>query len=184
MKIVNIYLDTVDSTNTYVKERRKTFRQDQLTCVLAESQTAGRGQFGRVWISPRGVNLYITFFFTLPKNTPWISQLATLLAKSVQEVLAQMGINAQFKLPNDLLINGKKMAGVLCEVIFEPDAIEVILGLGLNVNMEKEDLKNIDQSATSLKVETNCSWDKFYLLKEIQQQFLTNLKEQLKKTNP
>ena len=73
-------------------------------------------------------------------------------------------------------INKKKIAGVLCEVIFHPESIEVILGIGINVNMESEDLALIDQPATSLKAETQITWDKHLLLKELQHQFLIDLK--------
>jgi len=79
------------------------------------------------------------------------------------------------KWPNDVLLHGKKVAGVLCETIFHPDFIEIILGVGLNVNMEEKDLSLIDQAATSLKNETHRTWDKQDLFRKLRTLFLSDL---------
>lgn len=175
MKTTEIFFETIDSTNRYAKENRHLFAKEEMTCIIAEHQTAGRGQFGRHWISPKDAGLYITFFFHLPPNTSWVTKLASLLAGSLKKVLENQNLSPEFKWPNDILIKKQKLAGVLCEVVFEPTSIEVILGLGLNVNTEKKDLVLIDQPATSLKIETGQVWDKFNLLKAIQKQFLQDL---------
>ena len=87
-------------------------------------------------------------------------------------MLNEEGVQATMKWPNDVLVNGKKVAGVLCETVFHASHIEIILGFGLNVNMGSEDLAKIDQPATSLKKETGRVWDKQVLLQRIQAELL------------
>jgi BirA family biotin operon repressor/biotin-[acetyl-CoA-carboxylase] ligase len=182
MELTEIHLDTIDSTNTYAKTKGPSFASDKITCIVAEEQTRGKGQFQRKWISPRGVNLYATFYFHLPKETQKLTELAILLAMSIGKVLKINGLHPKMKWPNDILIHGKKIAGVLCELEFHASHIEIILGFGLNVNMEEFDLVKIDQPATSLKNETGRVWDKKILLKQIQAQFLIDL-DLFKKSN-
>lgn len=171
MKIKKIFLETIDSTNTYAKTHAQAFASDALTCIFAEEQTAGRGQFGRKWISPKGVNLYATLYFHLPLKTEKIEELAIFMAKTIKTVLEKQGLSPTLKWPNDLLLEGKKVAGVLCETVFQKTHIEVILGFGLNVNMEEKDLAQIDRQATSLKLETGRPWDKNELLDLILDEF-------------
>lgn len=175
MEIVEIHLQSVDSTNTYAKTHGIHFAKDKITCITAEEQTGGKGQFQRKWISPPNVNLYATFYFHLPLNTPHLTEQSLILAKSIKKVLEQLGMHATMKWPNDVLIGGKKIAGVLCETEFHKTHIEVILGFGLNVNMEIEDLAKIDQPATSLKNETGKIWDKRKILREIQKQWVLDI---------
>ncbi len=177
MKVRKVFLESVDSTNAYAKEHGASFEKSTLTLISAEEQTGGYGQFQREWLSPKGVNLYATFYFHLPLTfREKVSELTLLLSITLKKVLEKNGFQPTLKWPNDVLLNGKKVAGVLCEVTFNPDSIEVILGFGLNVNMEKEDLLKIDQTATSLKNETNKPWDKQSLLEDILEAFVFDLK--------
>lgn len=173
--MINIHLDTVDSTNTYAKNHLSDFPPNQMVCITAEEQTAGRGRRLHQWISPRGVNLYITFFFRLPQTTADLTCLSHLLAYSLASVLFKENLPVQIKWPNDLLLNRKKFGGILCETILSSQEIEVILGIGINVNMSSELLDSIDQPATSLSVETGHIWDKNGLLKKLQNQFIEDL---------
>lgn len=175
MELNEIHLESVDSTNTYAKTHGQSFAPDQVTCIIAEKQTGGKGQFQKKWHSPPDVNLYVTFYFHLPNPVKELSSLAILMAKCIKTVLEKEGIHTTLKWPNDVQVNGKKIAGALCETIFHPEHIEIILGFGLNVNMESEDLAAIDQPATSLKKETNRIWNKRDLQKKIQTQFLHDL---------
>lgn len=170
-KFTNIYLDTIDSTQAYAKAHAASFAPDAITCICAEEQTQGRGRFQRTWISPPGVNLYVTFCFTLPARD--ISSLAQVMAHTVATVLKQL--HPQIKWPNDVLIKNKKVSGALCETVFEKDKVHCFLGLGVNVNMAAEDLARIDQPATSLLVETGRTWDRKALLKQIQEEWGKNL---------
>ena len=175
MKVRKIFFHSLHSTNAYAKDHASTFSHDELTCIIADKQTAGYGQFGRKWISPKGVNLYITFFFCLPANTARIEELAVFMGKVLKTVLEKQGVSATLKWPNDLIIGSKKLAGVLCETIYDPSHIAVILGFGLNVNMGEADLMKVNQAATSLKLETGQTWDRDKLLDDILKQFLTDL---------
>lgn len=177
LSIKEIYLDIVDSTNTYAKIHGASFAPNEVTCIIAEEQTGGKGQFQKKWNSPPRVNLYVTFYFHLPNPTQNLSSLAILMAKSIKTVLDREGFHATLKWPNDVQVSGKKIGGALCETIFHPKHIEIILGFGLNINMEDRELAAIDQPATSLKNETNRTWDKKEILKKIQTQFLHDLEQ-------
>ena len=180
MEIVEIHLDSVDSTNSYAKKHGASFDPNKITCVAAEEQTAGRGRYQRTWVSPRGVNLYATFYFRLPVNTLHLVSLAQLMAHSFAEILIREGLHPKIKWPNDIQLRGKKVSGILCETVFHQDFVEMVLGIGVNVNMEADALAKIDQPATSLMNETKGLWDKKSLLKKLGKQFAGDL-ERFKK---
>lgn len=146
-----IHFDTIDSTNTWAKANAHLLNPVQITCITASEQTGGRGRFKRRWLSPRGDNIYMTLFFCIPKESPYLSNLGQILAYSFATLLREKGIAAELKWPNDILIEEKKVGGVLSEIISLEDRIGVCLGIGININMDEKLLKTIDQPATSLK---------------------------------
>ncbi len=170
-----IHLDLIDSTNTYARQHAKSFDQKKITCIVADEQTAGLGRFQRKWISPKGVNLYVTFYFRLPINTLHLVSLGQVMAASLASVLIQEGFHPKIKWPNDVQLSGKKLAGILCETAFSEKMVDVFLGIGINVNMEIDDLDQIDQPATSLKTETGRIWDRKVFLEKLKKQFLSDL---------
>ena len=174
MKLHTIDLNTINSTQTWAKEHVAIFDKEALTCISATSQTHGKGRFQRKWHSPKTQNIYATFFFVLPKNTS-VTSLAQIMTLSLAKVLKQKDCKIHVKWPNDLYLEGKKLAGVLCETLFDTDFTSVFLGIGVNVNMEQEELNKIDQKATSLKVETQKTWDTKALLKELTRSFTEDL---------
>ena len=104
--------------------------------VIAEAQTDGRGRLGRRWESPPGVNIYFSVILRprlLPVHAPQITLMAAVaLAETVAPLIEQAPV---IKWPNDILVNGKKLAGVLSEAACNPERIDhVILGIGLNLN--------------------------------------------------
>lgn len=173
----HIHLETIDSTNTYAKKHADSFPRDQLICISAEEQTAGRGRYQRKWHSPKGGNIYATFYFRLPINALHLISLAQVMAYSFAALLLQEGLHPKIKWPNDIQLNGKKVSGVLCETLFHQDDVEIFLGIGVNVNVDAQQLAAIDQPATSLKIETGKSWDKEALLKKLQKQFSGDLEK-------
>lgn len=175
VKLKEIHFSSVDSTNAYAKRECGSFDPNLVTCVIADQQTAGYGRRQRAWISPANVNLYATFYFRLPKATPQLMTLTQVISFSLSRLLIEKKLHPQIKWPNDVQLNGKKVAGVLCETIFHAAFAEIFLGIGLNVNMELADLEKIDQPATSLKIETGHLWRKSILLKDFQERFLTDL---------
>lgn len=174
-KVSAIHLEKVDSTNTYAKEHYKHFNQKELTRITADEQTAGRGRFKRTWVSPKEDNIYLTFYFTTPKGSD-LNNYAQVLALSIAKMLDRAGVSPQIKWPNDLLIDGKKITGILCETVDLQDDWGVILGTGINVNMSKDACDAIDQPATSLLVETGKKHDKQELIHFLETFFLEDLR--------
>jgi BirA family biotin operon repressor/biotin-[acetyl-CoA-carboxylase] ligase len=173
--ICYIHFDTIDSTNTWTKKNASTLDQDQLTCVTALEQTAGRGRFFRKWISPRGQNIYATLYFCLPRDCPYLINLGQILSLSCIAVFKKKGFDPQIKWPNDILLGGKKVAGILCETISFEDRIGIALGVGINVNMQQDSLDTIDQPATSLAQLSGQTWTLEQIIEPILQQFIADL---------
>ncbi|HET7108002.1 MAG TPA: biotin--[acetyl-CoA-carboxylase] ligase [Candidatus Acidoferrum sp.] len=143
--------------------------------VLAEEQTAGRGRAGRSWHSERGAGLYVTLLLR-PKLSPVQAPLLTMLAglSAHTAVLAQTGLSAELKWPNDLLLNGKKLGGILTEMHAEPNAVRfVIVGIGINVGQEKFP-GELAGTATSLRKETGRSHSRLEVLVKLLSQFETD----------
>lgn len=176
-----IHLDSIDSTNTYAKKHCARFPKDQITCITAEEQTAGRGRYQRKWISPRGGNIYATFYFQLPLEALHITSLAQVMAYSFASVLIHEGFHPKIKWPNDIQLSGKKVSGVLCETQFGREFVDIFLGIGVNVNLDAKTALQIDQPATSLLIETGKPWDPKKILKQLQRQFYGDLEKFKKK---
>jgi BirA family transcriptional regulator, biotin operon repressor / biotin---[acetyl-CoA-carboxylase] ligase len=173
MKINYIQLDSVDSTNDWVKSHLQEL--SSFTCVTALEQTTGRGRFKRHWISPRGQNIYATLFFTVPLGAGYLCNLGQLMAFSCAKTLRGIGFYPQIKWPNDILIQGKKIAGVLTESVTQGDLIGMIIGVGMNVNMPQEALQSIDQPATSMLQLSKKTWDIQELTELLMNRFLHDL---------
>ena len=126
------------------------------TVVMAETQTGGKGRMGRVWTSPAGVNLYCSVILRpggMPHEAP---QLTFLSAVAVARAIEQISdLKPEIKWPNDVLIGGKKVAGLLNEMSAETDGINfIILGIGVNLNMTAEQFpSDLRHPATSLLLE-------------------------------
>lgn len=170
-----IHLDSVDSTNSFAKQHSADFPRDQITCISADEQTAGRGRHQRKWFSFKGAGLYVTFYFTLSIRALHIGSLAQLMALSFAKILIQEGLTPQIKWPNDVRLHHKKISGVLCETQFHPEYVDIFLGIGINVNLDQKSADLIDQPATSLLIETGKNWDQQQLLKALQTQFTKDL---------
>lgn len=135
LPVVRRHLATVDSTNTYVSLHAGSFDPAALTVVTTDEQTAGRGRSDRVWLSS-GLDLKATFAFVVPAHgTATAYQLSPLLALVTTRALAEFGVDAQIKWPNDLIVSqDKKCGGILCELVHVPPTFFAALGVGINVN--------------------------------------------------
>lgn len=147
-------LSQIDSTNEEIK-RHLAEDLPEGAVVIADSQTQGRGRLGRSWYSEPDSGLYISIL--LKPNLP-LENLAciTLMAgvATASAIQQQTSAPAKLKWPNDILLNGKKLAGILCECINDPGANPaVIVGIGINLNHTRLP-DNIRNTATSLKLET------------------------------
>ena len=128
-------LDTVNSTNTFAKE--KLLNKDYLV-VISEQQTAGRGRQGKEWYSPNAGNIYMTIKFR-DKNPAPLSLIIGLLISEAMDSVSGQKINAGLKWPNDLLINKKKICGILIESEMNADEVEFIVGIGINYSLPKKE---------------------------------------------
>jgi BirA family biotin operon repressor/biotin-[acetyl-CoA-carboxylase] ligase len=149
-----VRLRSVDSTNAYALRAFDTL--DNLTWIMAEFQSEGRGRRGRVWRSPPGLNFYGSLVIRgdgfLPHALAWPGTLAAL------EVLREEAPECDFwlKWPNDIYCTSKKIAGVLCEARFDATNLlaGIVFGIGVNLNMTEAHFAGIDRPATSLLIET------------------------------
>jgi BirA family transcriptional regulator, biotin operon repressor / biotin---[acetyl-CoA-carboxylase] ligase len=128
-------LNTVDSTNTFAKE--KLLSKDYLV-VISEQQTAGRGRQGKEWYSPDAGNIYMTVKFR-DKNPAPLSLIIGLLISEAMDSISGRKINVGLKWPNDLLINKKKICGILIESEINADKVEFIVGIGINYSLPKKE---------------------------------------------
>lgn len=166
-----IHFASIDSTNNWAKENPEQWNAEGLTLVTASEQFAGRGRFKRQWVSPPDVNIYATFCLWLDPKREDIGHIPQLLALVVANVLEQHNFFPQIKWPNDILLQSKKVAGILCEAIYVGEHRGVVCGIGLNVNMGAEELNKIDRPATSLAVEAGHLLEVDTLLESLTEQF-------------
>lgn len=144
----------------------------QGTLVLAEEQTAGRGRASRNWYSERASGIYMSLLLR-PKLAPADAPLITLLAglSAREAILQQTGCAADLRWPNDLLLGGKKLGGILTEMYAEPGRVRfVVVGIGLNVNQPRFPEK-VASIATSLRMESGRVHSRLELLLRLLQQF-------------
>lgn len=148
-----LYFDSIDSTNNEIKRQAEAGAKEGILAI-AECQTAGRGRRGRTWESPAGTGIWMSFLLKpdiSPEKAPMITIIAALsCAGAVNEVT---GLKAGIKWPNDIVINGKKLTGILTEMSAETDCVNyVVVGIGINANMT-EFPEDIRATATSLAIE-------------------------------
>ncbi len=127
------------------------------TVVVSDSQTAGRGRLGRRWVSPAGSNLYLSVLFC-PEISPQESSVFTFLAScALVDVFSGYGVDATIKWPNDILVGGRKISGVLTELGTSDGAVDyLVIGIGVNLNLPEEfirrEMEDISQKTTSLSI--------------------------------
>lgn len=142
-------LGVVDSTNT-----RLLVRDDpRPAACVAEQQTAGRGRRGRDWVSPFGTNVYLSVAWTFDPAPPAIGALGLAIGTALAETLRAQGVGAVgMKWPNDLVVNGAKLGGILLEHRGEAaGGCRVVVGVGLNVRMTADQAQPLAQAWTTLE---------------------------------
>ena len=170
----HIHFNCTESTQDYLRDHADELfaKHGEAVVVTADEQTKGRGTQNRSWKSPPHVNIYATFGVILPNNPEKIKEMfgeskarpitSQIAALAVAKTLEHFGFQPQIKWRNDVLVNGKKICGILCEPIenMKDGRLAGIIGIGLNVNMSKEDCDSLDQPVTSMGVVTNSSYSK------------------------
>jgi len=140
------------------------------TVVIAEAQRRGRGRMGRRWASPKGLGIYLSVILRppiSPNRTPVLSLLGALgVAEAIERTA---GLEAALKWPNDLIVGGRKVGGLLGELCAEASRLQhVILGIGINVNQDEADFEaELRQTATSLKIESGRLVDRAAVIRSV-----------------
>lgn len=149
----------IDSTNAQALRTVATPLSQPLL-ILAERQDAGRGRRGRTWVSPYAANLYYSLAVPLQGGIKRLDGLSLVAGMAVVECLRALGLSdAMLKWPNDVLVQGRKIAGILLELVGDPaDQCHVVLGIGINVNMKESEA--IDQQWTSMYLQTHSPVDR------------------------
>lgn len=160
-----LFFDELDSTNTFCRQNGDKYPDG--TLVIANTQTAGKGSRGRGWESPENVSVYMTVLLKPEIRPEHAPRLTPVMALSIVRALRTMGIEAGIKWPNDVVMNGRKLVGILTEMSAEIDYIhQVIIGAGINVLTEQFP-EEIAQRATSLLLETGKRFSRSEIAAEI-----------------
>jgi BirA family transcriptional regulator, biotin operon repressor / biotin---[acetyl-CoA-carboxylase] ligase len=146
--------DAVASTNDVAK-RLAEEGADHGEVVMAERQTAGRGRRGREWVSPPGRNAYLSAILRPELPPQRAAELTLVAAVALCHAVRRAGVDAGIKWPNDLVVGGRKLCGILTELAADPDQVQwVVVGAGVNVNATAADLPGeLRETATSLAIE-------------------------------
>ena len=126
-----VFLDSVDSTNAYLIGHSELHSQAGVVAVVAHQQTHGRGRAGRSWVAKPGGSLCLSI--GLPVASAVLPSLPLCVGVGVAQCLQSWGVGVQLKWPNDLLINGEKLGGILCEGIQGQGGALTVVGIGLNI---------------------------------------------------
>ena len=148
------FYDQIDSTNNEARKIAENGAQHG-TLVITECQNGGRGRRGKTWISPSGSGIWMSIILR-PEMEPYNASMLTLIAAlaATSAIRKCCGTECYIKWPNDIVLNGKKICGILTEMSAEPDAVNyVVIGIGINVNTTEFD-EEIKAVASSLFAET------------------------------
>lgn len=148
-----LYFDTIDSTNTKAQELAEKGYPSG-TLVVADKQESGKGRRGRSWVSPSGTGIFMTLMIKPDINPNNASMLTLVAALAVAKAITSVtGEEAMIKWPNDIVVNGKKVCGILTEMNAQFDYINhIVVGIGINVHNESFP-EEISQMASSLMIE-------------------------------
>lgn len=169
-----IQLEEVDSTNGYGKKHIDEF--EDKTAIITKKQTSGRGRLNRSWVDLGEENLFLSIILKPSEAFNEIyPNLTQYLSVTLCKVIESYGIQTQIKWPNDVLIDGKKIAGILSETVMQGQKLKgIVLGVGVNLNSNHEKIDAIpNKIATSLNIETQKAID----LKEFLNKLLTEFFE-------
>lgn len=153
---LNIF-QSIDSTSSYVMDLAQNGKLalsgKKVFVCLAEQQTAGKGRRGRTWVSPYGHNLYFTIAREFNTGISELEGLSLVVALAITRVLVRNQIqDLGIKWPNDILWQGKKLAGILLEISGDPTGLsQVLIGIGLNISSNPDAMSEVDQDWVDIK---------------------------------
>ncbi|HTX21272.1 MAG TPA: biotin--[acetyl-CoA-carboxylase] ligase [Candidatus Aquilonibacter sp.] len=152
---IQVFQQTASTNDVIEKLARDGVREGAV--VFAESQTKGRGRLGRKWISPARKGLWFSILLRPDLRPQETTQLTVASATALRRaIISETNLQPEIKWPNDILLGGKKVAGILTELSAELDRVKhVVLGIGIDVNLDADELPaELKKTATSLKIET------------------------------
>ncbi len=166
----------IDSTNTYAMKNLDSLCDKEV--ITAGIQTAGKGRLNREWVSDGQDNVYLSVVLkpcdSIHKNLP-LANLTQYMSVIVCKVVEKYRVSASIKWPNDVLVNGKKIAGILSQASIQGNRLKgLVLGIGVNLNLTREAINKIDQPATALNLEIGRSVNKQPLIEELLDSFFEN----------
>lgn len=142
------HFNEIDSTNTYVKDHS---REPEGLVALADSQTAGRGRMDRRWEAPARSSLLCSILFRPALDATQLQLVVALVALSARSALERLsGLRVALKWPNDLVVGGDKLAGLLAEIVSSDDGLAVVVGIGVNLTFDGPE----DVAGTSVRAQT------------------------------
>ena len=167
-----IHLTEINSTNTYAKENISSLPDKSI--VYADKQTAGRGRFTRTWVDLGPENIFMTIVLKPSDNfLPVYSNITQYFAVKLCTVLEMYGTTPRIKWPNDVLVNGKKISGILSETVFHGKKLEgLVIGAGVNLNADEKAVRAIpDRIATALNLEKRKFIDRDLFMERLLDEF-------------
>lgn len=169
-----LFFREADSTNRQAASRAAAGAPEGLV-IVADYQSAGRGRMGRGWYSPKGANLYFSIVLRPDVGVAHVPSLPLVAGCAVARTLARLApdLPVRVKWPNDLLVDNRKLGGILCEMAAEADRVEhVVVGIGLNVNLRRGRLpRALAATATSLALATGRTWPRADVLAALLREF-------------
>lgn len=164
------YYGSTDSTNNQAKREAENGAAHG-SLVVAETQSAGKGRRGRSWSSPAGTGIFMSLILKPAMRPEYVSTLTLVAALATAKAIEKEGISPLIKWPNDLVVNGKKVTGILTEMSTELEQIHyIVVGVGINVNMDALPAE-ISETATSLRIESGRSLSRAGLIVAFLQYF-------------
>jgi BirA family transcriptional regulator, biotin operon repressor / biotin---[acetyl-CoA-carboxylase] ligase len=163
------HFEEIDSTNGYALRNLHTLPDRQV--IIADVQTQGRGRMNRTWVSDRKGNVYLSIVLKpcdKVNNQLPLSGITQYMSIIVCKSLESYGAKTEIKWPNDVIVGGRKIAGVLSQASVRGDNFKgLVLGVGVNLNLSQEDIDRIDQPATALNLLTRAIVDRDSFIKEL-----------------
>ena len=172
--------DVITSTNDYIKDNYESL--ENYTVVTANYQTNGKGRISRTWESKPCENIIFSMLINDFKNRTDLNLLSLVASVSVHKLLNKYLLNTKIKWPNDILVDNKKICGILLEGKSNTKSSMIVIGIGINVNQITFS-DEIDNFTTSLRKELNKHFDIDTLVLELRNQLLSDIEDFLNNNN-
>lgn len=177
-KVMGSNLEIIMSTGSTQEEARQRAELDapEGTVIIAEEQTGGKGRMGRKWFSPSGKGIWMSLILRPQQAIEYTSQLTLLTGVAVCRAIRKTtALQVGIKWPNDILLNHRKICGILLESIIEDKVVRYcIAGIGISVNVDSEEYpEELRDIATSLKIANGASVDRTMLIAAVLEEFET-----------